>query len=148
MDYQTGNVTLESSDVRYSWGMWSNQSPDGVELDIEKRLVSFRDAESDEVLVSFTMDELHDLDSRGQILETEAGVAFSFSPDAKTWSLQDLGDEIGDEARVFDLEVTDESVVALIGPRGGWVGTRSAVDFEIWSAEIPDAGSLESVTSQ
>lgn len=148
VNHESGNVTLESDDHRRSWGMWSSQPPDDVEIDIPTRSITFHDPESGETLVSFTMDELRDLELRARVFELEGNVVFSFSTDAETWSLQDMGDEIGESARVLDLEVTDERVVALVADRDEWLGGFATIGFEIWSAEIPDAGSLESGTSR
>jgi hypothetical protein len=149
LDHRTGRLTLDSAQGAQSWSVWTEQSQDGIELDLEKRVVAFLDSNTGEPTVSFSFDELNEMES-ALYPSSSGGVyhrGFSFSADGANWTMQNMATEIGEDGRVLELEVTDDHVVALVSRDPDWTRPYGVESFEIWSAVIPDEASSGNGTS-
>lgn len=137
LDDALGQIQLELAGEVHAWRIYSDQGQDGIEVDLETHEVRFHDRETGELLASFTIDELMEAErSFGSSSDAgQAYQAFVFSPDASSWTIQDVEEDFGDGIRVMSLAVTDDAVVALVGSWNNLYGTEPG--FEIWTAPVP-----------
>ncbi len=138
LDYQRGAVHLDDGEALYTWSV-GMEDADGVDIDLAARTVRFADPENGEVIAEFDFEELFDLESRplraGIVGEGPTGLAFS--DDGVRWTIQDLTTEIGPDAAVTHLEVTQNEVFALVERSPEWDRPYGVEGFEVWSAPIP-----------
>lgn len=137
LNYGSGVVTLTSGSTSRSWQMWNQAAADGIEADLDTETLTFSIGDEDAIEATFTFAALieaetgfwahHEIDRRH--------LAFAFSPDGESWTIQDLGSVFGEATWVTGLEVMDERVIALVVDSDLRFGFLPG--FEVWSAPIP-----------
>ena len=137
LDHALGQIELAVAGEVHKWRLYSDQSQDGIEVDLETHEVDFHDRATGELLASFTIEELMEAErSYGASLDMqESFQAFVFSPDGQRWTIQDVEEEFGDGIRVMSLAVTIDAVVALVGSWNNLYGNEPGL--EIWTAPVP-----------
>jgi hypothetical protein len=137
IDYNTGSYQVESGDITRTWSMNSSQVPDGVIVDIASERVTFHAVDTDDVLASFTFDQLTQAEaefwSHQGLDDQYEGLVFS--PNGEEWTIQDPSRFTDGSIRF--LEVNESHVVAAVIPEGGRFSPQMSPGFEIWSAPIP-----------
>jgi hypothetical protein len=136
IDYNTGSYQVESGDITRTWSMNSSQVPDGVIVDIASERVTFHAVDTDDVLASFTFDQLTQAEaefwSHQGLDDQYEGLVFS--PNGEEWTIQDPSRFTDGSIRF--LEVNESHVVAAVIPEGGRFSPQMSPGFEIWSAPI------------
>lgn len=133
-------LVISSDDGRYQWAV----EPDdprlerAVEVDVAARALTLRDPDSGEAVATFPFAELERA-QREQLLSTplyQTWEVLAFTEDGREWTIQDMARDIGEDATVTLLEVTDDTAVAVV--RDALAGvTMGSPGFEVWSAPIP-----------
>jgi hypothetical protein len=138
LDYQRGVVHLDDGEALYTWSVGMADA-DGVDVDLARRTVTFADPADGEVIGEFGFDQLFALETRpllaGLVGERTTGLAFS--GDGMGWTIQDLTTEIGPDAAVTHVEVTQSQVFALVDRSPEWDRPYGVESFEVWAAPIP-----------
>lgn len=140
VDQVSDALLISSEDGRRRWAM----EPDdprlsrAVHLEFPARALTLRDPDSGEDVATFPLAELERA-QREHLLATplyETWAVLAFTGDGREWTIQDMARDIGEDAMVALLEVTDERVVAVV--RDGLAGAATASPgFEVWSASVP-----------
>jgi hypothetical protein len=137
LNYETSAVTLTSGSTTHTWQMWSLTAQDGIEADLATETVTFSTGDHGAIEATFGFDELIEAET-GFWSHSEGDrrhMAFAFSPDGESWTIQDVGSVFSEDAFVTGSEVTGDSVVAVVVRSDQLFG--SLPGFEVWSAPIP-----------
>lgn len=138
LDYQRGVVHLDTGDELYTWSI-GVAGAEGIDIDLAARTMTFSTPATGSVIGEFSFDQLFDLETRAHTMGTlgsnQTGLAFS--PDGSAWTIQAMGDEIGYDATIRHIEVTDDLVLALLTRLPERDRPYGVERFEIWAAPIP-----------
>lgn len=138
LDYQRSVIHLDKGDQLYTWSI-GVANADGIEIDLAARQLTFVDPVGGETIGVFSFDQLFELEAAAHIAGATDGTqtGFTFSPDGAEWSVQSMAAEIGPDAAVSHVEVTDDNVFALVVRPPEWDRPYGVEGFEIWSAPLP-----------
>jgi hypothetical protein len=138
LDYQRGVVHLDTGDELYTWSI-GVPGAEGIDIDLVTRTMTFTAPDSGVVIGEFGFDELFALESRAHTVGTlgNAQLGITFSRDGSVWTIQDLAGEIGPDATVSHVEVSEDHVLALVTRLPELDRPYGVESFEIWAAPIP-----------
>lgn len=138
LDYQRGVIHLDKGDELYTWSIGVADA-DGIDVDVAARTLTFVEPVSGETVGEFSFDQLFDLEAAAHIAganePTQTG--FTYSPDGVAWTIQGMAAEIGPDATVSHVEVTEDSVLALVVRLPERDRPYGVEGFEIWAAPLP-----------
>lgn len=136
---QIDRLTLvRDTDVIEVFLLYGHDTDERLDVDAAARTVSFVDPEVDQVLVTFTFDELHDLE-QAMYADAEPGretQLLLFSPDGNTWSRNFVAAAFGVDRRIDSIDVSQERVVVVTADEGPASPSRP-FRIDLWSAPIP-----------
>jgi len=139
IDFQSGSYTVETGDgFTHTWQMHGASTPKGIAVDLASPVVEFHDPDTDELLATFTIEELTKAETSywGGHHQPAAHRAVVFTSDGEEWSIQD-GAALGNDLEIMHIEVSETQVVAAgINPAGLYDPSLSP-GFGLWSAPIP-----------
>jgi hypothetical protein len=135
IDPEKGEIRLDrEKDTPLIWRQYS----DWLVADLSGPSLTLMDPDTGDALATFGLDELREIEetywSVGPGTDPHRHVAFAFSPDAERWTIQDITADLGESARISNLEVTEDLVIAVVVT---YDGLRGEPGFEIWTAPIP-----------
>ncbi len=139
IDFQSGSYSVVTGDgSTYTWQMHGVSTPEGIAVDLASPVIEFHDPDTDELLATFTIDELTNAETSywGGHHRPAAHRAVVFTSDGEEWSIQD-GAVLGNDLEIMHIEVSETHVVAAgINPAGLYDPSLSP-GFGLWSAPIP-----------
>ncbi|MGD2042839.1 MAG: hypothetical protein PVJ28_04250 [Acidimicrobiia bacterium] len=138
LDYQRSVIHLDKGDELYTWSIGVADA-DGISVDLATRTLTFVDPVGGETIAVFNFDQLFELEAAAHITGATGGTqtGFTFSRDGTGWTIQSMAAEIGPDATVSHVEVTENSVFALVVRPPEWDRPYGVEGFEIWSAPLP-----------
>lgn len=140
---QGGEFVVISEDGRNRWVLndRSSTEPDeSIDVDIEEKRLTLRHAESGQIWVSFSFENLQRAEreySRDLMRSVQPWHVIAFTRDGEEWVIQDMAPEIGDHTTIWLLEVTEDRIVAVVRNTLDTLIRGGAPGLEIWSASIP-----------
>jgi hypothetical protein len=138
LDYQRGVVHLDTGGDLYTWSI-GVQDPAGIDIDLVTRTMAFSAPESGELIGEFTFEQLFALERRANTVGTlgDSRTGIAYSPDGTGWTVQDMMAEIGPDAAITNVEVSEDRVYALVTRMPERDRPYGIEGFEIWAAPIP-----------
>lgn len=142
LDFEENALILTDSDgATHEWDMPRRAPafPEGIDVDLGRRVVVFSDSQTGEDLEAFTFRDLRwaELQYYATGYESIQHQAFIFSRDGSDWTVQAIDDELDGNRRVVLLSVGAGHVAAVTVDVGEWTSPSPSPGFEIWSAKIP-----------
>ena len=138
LDYQRGVVHLDTGDELYTWSI-GVPGAEGIDIDLATRTMTFSAPDSGATIGEFGFDQLFALESRAHTIGTlgNTRTGLTFSPDGSEWTIQDLTGEIGPDATISHVEVSEDHVLALVTRLPERDRPYGVEKFEIWAGSIP-----------
>jgi len=137
LDFQMNQYVVELGGSTHEWRM-GEETPAGIETDLDAGTVLFHDPDSGDFLASFDIDEIHRAFVSYHSEETQGPdhSAVVLTTDGDDWTIQDLAPlGVGTAFRFLELSATH--VVAVRVADDSLRLSTPESGFEVWSAEIP-----------
>jgi hypothetical protein len=143
LDYERRVFVLEENGSTHTWempGPGADETPGGLDVDLEDEVVVFRDPHDGERLATFTFEQLQQAETRFR----SARFSEAFQPQhhalvlntgALEWEIKDLSAVVGDGQVVRLITVGSDHVVVVTDE--AVILEKSPPGFEIWSAPLP-----------
>lgn len=138
LDFDSGHFEMEVGDDVLSWRMYG-EIDNGIETDLSEQVVIFLHPDSGDELGRFGFDDLEAAEQEYWVgaFSSQEFHAMVFSEDARSWSIQDVDDEFGDDSRVAQLEMVDGRLVAAVVNTASMWSSQPNPGFEVWTAPLP-----------
>lgn len=136
LDLESGSIDLEYGTESRTWRMWSPAMQDDVAVDLVAETVTFLDVDQNPI-VTFTFEELEGVERAFQTSRAGSDLshdALAFTTDGRDWSIQDLNADFGGNVLVMDLQMTVDSLVAVVAPS---FDAYLDAELQIWTAPLP-----------
>ena len=142
LEFRGGLFEFVRPETSTTWRRAADGSPvteGSMVVDPNARTVTLNDPVTGEKVASFTFEEIEraQREHNASLLPYEHLEAFAYSQEGDTWTVQDMSAEIGGEASIWLLEVTDDRAVAVVQDTLAGLTGSGPPGFEVWSAPIP-----------
>lgn len=134
-DPTMGRVTVSDGDLTVSLTLWTGDATDVVQVDFSNAEVAFVHPESGDVVGRFSFDALHRAEATAFGPDTGEH-ALLLTAEGSEWSIIDLAEEIGSEARILMMEYLGDQLVMVTTNSIPW-RPQEPVRFSVRVANLP-----------